>query len=92
MVKGTAKRVIVVKSPDPKIFEQAIFIVKEDYLGRVGTKSADVLKQAQKVADDYVRDSVSKPKLLARIPPAVYAAFGALCAGIVWAALSLAGL
>ena len=30
VVKGVAKRVIVVKSPDPKVFEEAIFIVRED--------------------------------------------------------------
>ena len=32
VVKGVAKRVIVVKSPDPKVFEEAIFIVREDYM------------------------------------------------------------
>ena len=32
VVKGTAKRVIVVKSPDKKVFEEAIFIVREDYM------------------------------------------------------------
>ena len=33
VVKGTSKRIVVVKSPDPKVFEEAIFIVKEDFLG-----------------------------------------------------------
>ena len=31
VVKGISKRVIVVKSPDPKIFEQAIFIIREGF-------------------------------------------------------------
>ena len=35
MVKGISKQVIVVKSPDPRFFEQAIFIVREDALGRI---------------------------------------------------------
>ena len=30
LVKGISRRVIVVDSPDPKLFEQAIFIVKND--------------------------------------------------------------
>ena len=34
VVKGVSKRVIVVKSPDPKIFEQAIFIIREDFAGQ----------------------------------------------------------
>ena len=30
MVKGTSRRVIVVDSPDPRIFEQAIFIIRNE--------------------------------------------------------------
>ena len=30
MVKGISRQVIVVHSPDPKLFEQAIFILKDD--------------------------------------------------------------
>ena len=30
MVKGISRRVIVVRSPDPRFFEQAIFLMKED--------------------------------------------------------------
>ena len=62
VVKGTSKRVVVVKSPDPKIFEQAIFIVREDFLGKCGR--ADALKEAQQVADDYIRSAVAAPRRL----------------------------
>lgn len=92
VVKGTAKRVIVVKSPDPKIFEQAIFIVKEDYIGREGANPSDVLRQAQKVADDYVRDSVSKRSFFSRLPPAAFAAAGAGFACIAWLVLKMIGV
>lgn len=34
MVKGISRQVIVVRSPDPKLFEQAIFILREDALGK----------------------------------------------------------
>ena len=30
MVKGVSRRVVVVKSPDPKWFEQAIFLLREE--------------------------------------------------------------
>ena len=33
MVKGISRQVIVVHSPDPKLFEQAIFILKDNAVG-----------------------------------------------------------
>ena len=39
MVKGTSRRVIVVDSPDPKLFEQAIFIVRNDAFTQEGVTS-----------------------------------------------------
>ena len=33
MVKGISRQVIVVQSPEPKMFEQAIFILKDEALG-----------------------------------------------------------
>ena len=76
VVKGTSKRVVVVKSPDPKVFEEAIFIVKEDFLGRNG--KVDALKEAQKVANEYIRGAISVPHRRFRIPPLVYALIGAV--------------
>ena len=86
MVKGTSKRIVVVKSPDPKVFEEAIFIVKEEYLRRSGQNSA--LKEAQKVADAYIRSTVSRPRtVFHRIPAPVWAVIGALFSGAVVALL-----
>lgn len=84
VVKGTSKRVVVVKSPDPKLFEQAIFILKED-LSAGGDRGSDVLMQAQKVADDYIKNYVSgKKHFLARIPPAAFAGIGAMATAAAW--------
>ena len=81
VVKGTSKRIVVVKSPDPKVFEEAIFIVKEDFLGRSGRMSA--LKEAQQVADAYIRSSVAAPRgFLRRVPPPVWAAVGAVLSAL----------
>ena len=50
MVKGTSRRVIVVDSPDPKLFEQAIFIVKNDVFAGEGVTPQQVLGEACRIA------------------------------------------
>lgn len=93
MVKGTSKRIVVVKSPDPRVFEQAIFIVREDFLHRCGAEPRRVLREAQEVADEYVRAAVAAPRsFFRRIPPAVFAAAGALLVAGAWLALHFAGI
>lgn len=47
MVKGVNRRVIVVHAPEPKLFEQAIFILKD---GVEGVTDEELLKQARKAA------------------------------------------
>lgn len=54
MIKGTAKRIIVVKSPDPKVFEEAIFIVREDYMRSKGITQAQLLADARRAANGYM--------------------------------------
>lgn len=81
MVKGTSKRIVVVKSPDPKVFEEAIFIVKEDFLKRSG--KVDALKEAQQVANAYIRGAVAAPRRKLRIPPPVCALIGAMLSAAV---------
>ena len=46
MVKGISRQVIVVKSPDPSLFEQAIFILKDSAV-REGITDQMLLKQAK---------------------------------------------
>ena len=53
MVKGTSRRVIVVDSPDPKLFEQAIFIVRNDAFTQEGVTSQQVLGEACRIARGY---------------------------------------
>ena len=52
---GTNRRVVVVKSPDPKVFEQAIFILREDYPAGPPADRRKALREAQVVADRYIR-------------------------------------
>ncbi len=54
MVKGTARRIVIVKSPDKRIFEEAIFIVREDYLHSPGITQGQLMKEAQDAAHGYM--------------------------------------
>ena len=60
MVKGVTKRVVVVRCPDTKYFDQAIFMVREDALD--GMSPEHVLEEACRVADGYIRENVEKRK------------------------------
>lgn len=77
MVKGTTRRVIVVKAPDPRYFEEAIFIVKADACLN-GIDPEEALKEAQAVAGSYIKAQTAYRRVLRRIPPLGYLAAGAL--------------
>ena len=89
VVKGTARRVIVVKSPDPKIFEEAIFIIREDIFSGGGVSSAQLMREAQRVAAGYARRKKGLKRLFARLPGPAIAAAGAAATGIAWLAVRL---
>ncbi len=79
MVKGISRQVIVVRSPDPKLFEQAIFILRADALGREGVSDRAILRQARQTAEDYVR-----PGRRRRLTGALWAAAGGAVTGLCW--------
>lgn len=83
MVKGISKQVIVVQAPDPKLFEQAIFILKEEAVGEGVTDEA-LLKEAQSV----IRGANRKRRPL-YLYGAVWAMGGALLTGLAWLATVL---
>ena len=80
MVKGISKQVIVVQSPEPKMFEQAIFILNEHAVGEGITDDA-LLKEAQKAIRGS--DKPSRKRHL-YLYGAVWATGGALLTGIAW--------
>jgi len=77
LVKGVSRQVIVVHSPDPKLFDQAIFILKDEAVGQGITEEA-LLKEAQQV----IRGPQKKKKLYLYGP--VWACGGALLTGLAW--------
>jgi hypothetical protein len=82
MVKGITRRVIVIKSPDRRLFEEAIFIVRDDALAASGVTPDDIIKEAQSVADNYIRSNL-KPKR-PKLPQSVFVLLGAGITGAIW--------
>lgn len=85
MVKGISRQVIVVKSPDPKLFEQAIFILKEDAIGDAGITDELLLKEAKRI----IRGTNHTKRHNRLLPGAFWACTGASITGLVWLIASL---
>lgn len=88
MVKGISRRVVVVDSPDPRFFEQAIFIVRNDAAER-GVTARELVEEARKVARDYA-GGTKNSRRLRELNPAVYALMGAAAIGLLWLVVALA--
>ena len=74
MVKGISRQVIVVSSPDRKLFEQAIFILR-DNMGE-GVTEEQLLKESERmIRFPQVRKSWQGP---------LWAAAGAAVTGAAW--------
>lgn len=93
VVKGTNRRVIVVKSPDPRIFDEAIFVIKEEYMKRGGSME-QMLEEARQAAGEYLRKNTAPRKfsLPGKRRNTLLAAAGAVMAGLAWAAMRFVGI
>ena len=73
MVKGISRQVIMVHSPDTQLFEQAIFILKDN---------------AQEVTDDMLikeaKRIINMPKRKMRVSGPIWACGGAVLTGMIW--------
>ena len=87
VVKGITRQVILVKSPDPKLFEEAIFIVKEEAMNREGVTAEQVIRQARKAADGYLKGNRIRKGILERFAGPMWAAGGAVLASVGWYAV-----
>ncbi len=79
MIKGISRQVIVVHSPDKKLFEQAIFILNDDALGQ-GVTDEMLLKEARQAIQS--RRDGGKRKLY--LYGAFWSILGAAATGLVW--------
>ena len=83
MVKGISRQVIVVQAPDPKLFEQAIFILKDEAVEK-GITEEVLLQEAQSI----VRSGQGRKRKLYLYGP-VWACGGAVVTGITWLIASI---
>ncbi len=80
MVKGISRQVIVVHSPEQKLFDQAIFILNDNAVGREGVTDEMLLKAADKLL--HSSGGKNKPSLFSY--GAFWASAGALVMGLLW--------
>ena len=85
MVKGVSRQVIVVHAPEPKMFEQAIFILKDGAVGQDGITEDALLKEAKQLLHHPIGKHGGK---FAFYGP-VWACGGAALTGLVWWICSL---
>ena len=76
MVKGISKQVIVLRPQDPKLYEQAIFILRED---AVGITDDMLLHEAMQLSG----------KRSGKLPGIVWAGFGAAAVALIWVLTAL---
>ena len=80
MVKGISRQVIVLQSPEPELFEQAIFILKDSAV-KEGITDAQLLKEAKMAL--HTGGKLEKTRRL-YFYGAAWAGGGALLTGLAW--------
>ena len=80
MVKGISRQVIVVHSPDKKLFDQAIFILNENAVGCNEITDEVLLKEARHI----VRAPYQRKKQNLYMAGPIWAAGGALLTALLW--------
>lgn len=79
MVKGNSRQVIVVNAPDQKLFEQAIFILRDGAVRPEGITDEALLKEAKQ----YINlPKQCKGRWLGSGP--LWACGGAAVTGVLW--------
>ena len=78
MVKGISRHVIVVHAPEPKLFEQAIFILKDEALGEQGLTEEQLMREANQLLRSQRYGKKRK------FSGPVWACGGAMLTGLIW--------
>lgn len=84
MVKGISRQVIVMQSPDPELFDQAIFILNDAAVNKGITEEA-LLKEAKKL----IKSSRSERSNRWKGTELIWAGLGAAVTGFAWLLFAL---
>ncbi len=55
VLKGSSEQIVRVRVPVPGVFREAVFFLHEDYLRRGGLSREELLRQARRAAESYLR-------------------------------------
>ncbi|MDR1668460.1 MAG: hypothetical protein LBR76_00690 [Oscillospiraceae bacterium] len=80
MVKGLSRRVVMVRYPEAGVFEQALFVVRDDAASLRGITADDVVAEACRISQNHAHRRARK-----NLPPLAYTAIGGAAVGLAWA-------
>ncbi len=80
MVKGISRQVILVNAPEPKIFDQAIFILKDEAVASSGVTDEALLQEAKRLLHGQTGGS----RKLRWLAGPIWACGGAAATGLIW--------
>lgn len=89
-VKGTNRQVVVVQSPDPEIFTEAIFVLRDDWSRN--NSAEQVIEEARRAAGAYLGGGRTTRRYTRRVRGVIWAAAAAVTAGLAWLTLRLIGV
>ena len=90
MVKGINRQVIVVRSPDPELFEQAIFLLRPDAQQTCNVTQDELLRQAQAAARGYSTAHIPGARLRAHLASKLFWCLaGGSAVGLAWILTSI---
>lgn len=71
VVKGTSRRVVVVYPDDETLFEQIIYVVRDEALAQPGVSAEEVLDQAKAIVQQKGKAAPFPPKQRCRLTAAL---------------------
>ena len=83
MVKGTTRQVMMVRLADTALFEQAIFLLKEDSLEKQGITERQILEEAKRLAEGCAEQSRRRKHRLS-LSTLAWSTAGAALTGLAW--------
>ncbi|MEG1633155.1 MAG: hypothetical protein RR314_03785 [Oscillospiraceae bacterium] len=61
-MKGISRRAVIVRSPEGSMFEEAIFIVREEFLRSPEQGREELLREAERTAEEYTASLAKRQK------------------------------